>query len=122
MEMITDFGQIKPLFERAKQVAIAKYGSEPSIVVLREDGDFEATWFSRYSGGDDDKEYISFSEVLDANLDELVAERLAKQEIQRKISEDKQRERERLAKEQKERDERHTYEVLKRKFESKLVD
>lgn len=117
METTITFEQIKPLFERAEQIAIAKYGSEPRFVQLQEDGEFKATWYSNYNGGEDDYEYIAFSEVLDADLDKLVAERLAKEEIQRKLNEERQRENEQRRKEQLEREEKQTYERLKKKFE-----
>ena len=120
METTITAEQITTLFERAKQVAIAKWSREPDYIEMQEDGKFECTWtYGTYNSSEYNYKYITLEECRDAKLDVLVAERLEKERIKKETLAREQAEYERQKQERVLAEEKQQYERLKKKFETK---
>lgn len=108
--------ELASLYERIKQVVIAKHGVTLDTIELEEDGNFRATR-TIYSYGEYNTDYYSVGlEELTADLDELVAERKEKERVARIETEERYKEQERLRLQRKEEEERREYRRLQDKF------
>ena len=107
--------ELQTLYKRAAQVAIAKFKSAPDKIILQDDGNFEAFWYAKGSGWDDEYESICFEELTE-DLDKLIAERLEKERIQSEKLETDRKIMEKIKNQRKEKEERAELERLKKKY------
>lgn len=109
---------LEKIYERLEQVFFAKTKCKPDNVQMYEDGSFycSKSWNVSYGGTETEGIHIT-ADDLNSDLDELIKERKAKEEIDRLHNEKKQKENEaRYKKEQKEK-RKAEYLKLKKEFE-----
>ncbi len=107
---------IKTIYNRAKQVYIAKYGSSFEHLRIDDDGTIYGAEFNKY---DRDYEYsdIPLSELND-DLDKLIEQRLMREKQEK---EEKELEMKRLSEQRKKDEKKHRQELylkLKKEFEN----
>lgn len=86
--MYTNQDDLKTLYNRAEQYAIARFSKSFDRLMLGEDGLLILEW-DGYERGDEDQEYVDVESLTD-DLDILVAERKAAEEA-RKVREAEER-------------------------------
>jgi membrane protein involved in colicin uptake len=103
--------------QRAIEYSIAAFGKgEPDSIIITEEGGIIAKWNAYSRDLDDETEYLS-AENLTANLDEVRAERLKKEEEERLQRLEKERQQQILKEKQKTEERKRLYQQLKKEFE-----
>jgi hypothetical protein len=111
---------IKTIFDRTTQYALAKYNEEPYGIEIYDDGTIEIQFDRSCCGSTDYDTHEISAEDLSADFDELIKVRKAEVE-KRREKEAEQRAKDKIAKEQRDLQQRKIqYLRLKREFEPKL--
>lgn len=108
---------LRIIYERVEQVFIAKTGFKPDSIQMYDDGfSVSRSWNISYGGVETESEYITCEE-LNSDLDELIKDRKAKEEIER-LENEKRREEAKIRHERETKIKRENeYNKLKQEFE-----